>query len=76
MIFCTAIATKRARKLGLFPRPRHVRRQAPGDVSGTGGTYSARLPHAGKGQAMSLRVEATDSGGRIDQTILRAYFGA
>lgn len=47
------------------------------DVSGTGGTYSARLPHAGEGQAMSLRVEATDSGGgRIDQTILRAYFGA
>jgi hypothetical protein len=39
--------------------------------------YSARLPHAGKGQAMSLRVEATDSGGgRTGPTILRANFGA
>ena len=47
------------------------------DVSGTGGKYSARLPHAGKDQAVSLRVQATDAGGgTIDQTILRAYFGA
>ncbi|GAA4511345.1 S8 family serine peptidase [Actinoallomurus oryzae] len=46
-------------------------------VTGTGGKYSAALPHAGKGQAVSLRVRATDSGGgAIDQTILRAYFGA
>ena len=42
-----------------------------------GGKYSATLPHAGKGQAVSLRVQATDSGGsKIDQTIIRAYFGA
>ncbi|GAA4511341.1 S8 family serine peptidase [Actinoallomurus oryzae] len=46
-------------------------------VTGTGGKYSAALPHAAKGQAVSLRVRATDSGGgAIDQTILRAYFGA
>ena len=43
----------------------------------TGGKYSATLPHAGKGQAVSLRVRATDNGGsKIDQTIIRAYFGA
>jgi subtilisin family serine protease len=47
------------------------------DVTGTGGKYSATLPHAGKGQAMSLRVQATDNGGsKIDQTIIRAYSGA
>jgi hypothetical protein len=46
-------------------------------VPGTGGKYTATLPHAGRGQAVSLRVRATDSGGgAIDQTILRAYFGA
>ncbi|MGI5224862.1 S8 family peptidase [Actinoallomurus sp. CA-142502] len=49
----------------------------PAPVTGTGGKYSATLPHAGKGQAVSLRVRATDAGGgAIDQTILRAYFGA
>ncbi|GLY88531.1 S8 family serine peptidase [Actinoallomurus iriomotensis] len=49
----------------------------PAPVTGTGGKYSAPLPHAGKGQAVSLRVRATDAGGgAIDQTILRAYFGA
>jgi subtilisin family serine protease len=49
----------------------------PATVSAAGGTFAATLPHAGKGQAVSLRVQATDSGGgRIDQTIIRAYFGA
>jgi subtilisin family serine protease len=49
----------------------------PARVTGTGGKYSARLPHAGAGQAVSLRVQATDAGGgQIDQTIIRAYFGA
>ena len=49
----------------------------PAHVSGAGGTYSARLPHAGKGQGVSLRVRATDAGGGIvDQTIIRAYLGA
>jgi subtilisin family serine protease len=48
------------------------------DVSAAaGGKYTATLPHAGKGQAVSLRVRASDSGGgAIDQTIIRAYFGA
>jgi hypothetical protein len=46
-------------------------------TNGTNGTYSARLPHAGKGQAVSLRVRATDSGGgAVDQTIIHAYSGA
>jgi hypothetical protein len=49
----------------------------PATVSAAGGTFAATLPRAGKGQAVSLRVQATDSGGgRIDQTIIRAYFGA
>jgi hypothetical protein len=49
----------------------------PAAVTGSGGTYSAKLPHAGPGQAVSLRVQASDDGGSaIDQTIIRAYFGA
>jgi hypothetical protein len=41
------------------------------------GAFSAPLPHAGKGQYVSLRVHATDDGGSaIDQTIIRAYSGA
>ncbi|MDN3353946.1 S8 family serine peptidase [Actinomadura sp. DC4] len=49
----------------------------PASVSGTDGKYSAKLPPAGKGQAVSLRVRATDAGGGvIDQTLIRAYFGA
>ncbi|MCO5968092.1 S8 family peptidase [Actinoallomurus soli] len=45
-------------------------------VSGSGGRYTAKLPTAAKDQAVSLRVQATDdAGGRIDQTIIRAYTG-
>ncbi|HEY2578076.1 MAG TPA: hypothetical protein VGI74_17375 [Streptosporangiaceae bacterium] len=41
-----------------------------------GGRFSATLPHAAAGQAVSLRVKAADSGGSgIDQTILTAYHG-
>ncbi|WP_460335701.1 S8 family peptidase [Actinoallomurus acanthiterrae] len=45
-------------------------------VTGTNGKYTAKLPKAGKGQAVSLRVQATDNGGgKIDQTVVRAYTG-
>lgn len=42
--------------------------------TGAGGSFSARLPVLAPGQAMSLRVSASGSGGSgIDQTIIRAY---
>ncbi|GAA4620787.1 S8 family serine peptidase [Actinoallomurus vinaceus] len=45
-------------------------------TAGTGGKYTAKLPKVTKGQAVSLRVQATDNGGgKIDQTIIRAYTG-
>jgi subtilisin family serine protease len=48
----------------------------PAAVTGTNGKYTAKLPKAGKGQGVSLRVQATDNGGgKIDQTIIRAYTG-
>jgi hypothetical protein len=51
--------------------------QAATVSGGAGGRYTATLPHASAGQAVSLRVRATDAGGgAIDQTIIRAYFGA
>lgn len=41
-----------------------------------GGRYAATLPHAAAGQAVSLRVKASDAGGSaIDQTIITAYHG-
>ncbi|WP_460335703.1 S8 family serine peptidase [Actinoallomurus acanthiterrae] len=40
------------------------------------GKYTGTLPKAGKDQGVSLRVQATDNGGgKIDQTIIRAYTG-
>jgi hypothetical protein len=37
---------------------------------------AASLPHAAPGQAVSLRVQATDAGGSgIEQTIMTAYHG-
>jgi hypothetical protein len=40
------------------------------------GRYAATLPHAASGQAVALRVQATDAGGSgIEQTIMAAYFG-
>jgi subtilisin family serine protease len=40
------------------------------------GRYTAMLPPAAAGQAVSLRVRATDTGGsQIDQTIMTAYHG-
>ncbi|GAA0334481.1 S8 family serine peptidase [Actinoallomurus spadix] len=45
-------------------------------TTGTGGTYTATLPKAAKDQGVSLRVQATDDGGgKIDQTVIRAYTG-
>ncbi|MCO6004348.1 S8 family serine peptidase [Actinoallomurus purpureus] len=45
-------------------------------TTGTGGKYTAELPKVTKGQGVSLRVQATDNGGgKIDQTIIRAYTG-
>jgi hypothetical protein len=41
-----------------------------------GGRFAATLPHAAPGQAVSLRVQATDAGGSgIKQTIMTAYHG-
>jgi hypothetical protein len=41
-----------------------------------GGRYAATLPHVAAGQAVSLRVQASDAGGSgIDQTIITAYRG-
>ena len=41
-----------------------------------GGRYAATLPHVAAGQAVSLRVQASDAGGSaIDQTIITAYHG-
>jgi hypothetical protein len=41
-----------------------------------GGRYEISLPHAARGQAVSLRVQATDAGGSgIDQTVITAYRG-
>jgi hypothetical protein len=41
-----------------------------------GGRYSATLPPAAAGQAVSLHVKAADAGGSgIDQTIITAYHG-
>ena len=41
-----------------------------------GGRYSAALPQVAAGQAVSLRVKATDAaGGRVEQTIIAAYHG-
>ena len=41
-----------------------------------GGRFSVTLPHAARGQAVSLRVHAADAGGSaIDQTIMTAYRG-
>lgn len=41
-----------------------------------GGRFSATLPHAASGQAVALRVQATDAGGSgIEQTIMTAYHG-
>lgn len=41
-----------------------------------GGRFSATLPHAAKGQAVSLRVQAADAGSSgIEQTIITAYHG-
>lgn len=41
-----------------------------------GGRYSATLPPAAAGEAVSLRVRAADAGGSgIDQTIIAAYHG-
>lgn len=41
-----------------------------------GGRFTATLPHAAAGQAVSLRVKAADAGGSgIDQTIITAYHG-
>jgi hypothetical protein len=41
-----------------------------------GGRYSATLPPAAAGQAVSLHVKAADAGGSgIDQTIMTAYHG-
>jgi subtilisin family serine protease len=49
----------------------------PANVTGAAGRYIARLPHAAAGQAVSLRTIAADArGGKIDQTIIRAYFGS
>jgi Neuraminidase (sialidase) len=46
-------------------------------TAASNGAFSAQLPHADKGQYVSLRASATDSGGSgIDQTIIRAYSGA
>jgi subtilisin family serine protease len=40
------------------------------------GRYAATLPHAASGQAVSLRVQASDAGGSaIDQTVITAYRG-
>ncbi|GAA4620789.1 S8 family serine peptidase [Actinoallomurus vinaceus] len=45
-------------------------------TAGSNGKYTAKLPKAGNGQGVSLRVQATDSGGsKIDQTVIRAYTG-
>jgi hypothetical protein len=41
-----------------------------------GGRFAAALPQAASGQAVALRVQATDAGGSdIDQTIMTAYNG-
>jgi hypothetical protein len=41
-----------------------------------GGRFAATLPQAASGQAVALRVQATDAGGSgIDQTIMTAYQG-
>jgi hypothetical protein len=41
-----------------------------------GGRFTATLPNAAPGQAVSLRVRATDAGGSgIEQTIMTAYHG-
>jgi hypothetical protein len=40
------------------------------------GRFAATLPNAASGQAVALRVQATDDGGSgIEQTIMAAYFG-
>jgi hypothetical protein len=41
-----------------------------------GSRFAATLPQAASGQAVALRVQATDAGGSgIDQTIMTAYAG-
>lgn len=41
-----------------------------------GGRFAGTLPQAASGQAVALRVQATDAGGSgIDQTIMTAYVG-
>jgi hypothetical protein len=53
----------------------HTWRAAPVRALG-GGRFAATLPHAAPGQAVSLRVQATDAGGSgIEQTIMTAYHG-
>ncbi|WP_345352093.1 S8 family peptidase [Actinoallomurus liliacearum] len=50
--------------------------QAATVTAAGGAKYTAKLPTAAKDQAVSLRVQATDSGGgKVDQTIIRAYTG-
>ncbi|MEV5707729.1 S8 family serine peptidase [Actinoallomurus sp. NPDC052274] len=50
--------------------------QAATATAAGGERYTAKLPTAAKDQTVSLRVQATDSGGgKVDQTIIRAYTG-
>jgi hypothetical protein len=53
----------------------HTWQEAPVRALGHG-HFTATLPHAAPGQAVSLRVQATDTGGSgIKQTIMTAYHG-
>jgi hypothetical protein len=64
--------------LGCSPRAFTVKlHRARRRLTGSGcGRFSATMPHAARGKAVSLRVKAADAGGSgIAQTTMTAYRG-